>query len=79
MHALLPPVLPGLSRLDPFQRAAGLDPADRDPGQPARAGSGERRPVVRAHRQRQAVAREELFADRATSSVRGGTMTQARR
>ncbi len=48
MHALVPPVLLGLAGLDTLQRDAGLDPADRQARQPARARSGERCPVVRA-------------------------------
>ena len=64
MHALVPPVLLGLARLDPLQRDAGLDPAERQARQPARAGSGERRPVVRTDGQRQAVALEELLDQR---------------
>ena len=71
MHALVPPVLLGLARLDALQRDAGLDPADRQTRQSARARSGERCPVVRADGQRQAVALEELL-DRHTDRVGPG-------
>ena len=59
MHALVPSVLLRLARLDALQRDAGLDPADRQARQSARARSGEGCPVVRADGQRQAVAFEE--------------------
>ena len=53
VHALVAAVLLRLAGIDPFGTHAELDPPLRKLRQPARAGRGERRPVVRADRKRQ--------------------------
>ena len=60
VHALVPPVLLRLARLDPLQLDAQLQPPSGQLAQPPGPGRGERAPVVAAHPVRQAVLPEHF-------------------
>src|SRR5277367_330272 len=64
MHALVPPVLLGMSRLNPLRHNPQLDPPHRQPRQSSNRRRGKRRSVVSPDRLRQAIFAERGFEDR---------------